>query len=55
MNLQKQSWIMLSDRIFHYQKDSKILCNNYGKYGLYEEYNPPKKDRCKDCEKELEL
>jgi len=51
MNLQKESWVMMQDREFHYQKQGKILCGLGGMYALYEESNPPKNARCKECEK----
>ena len=53
MDLQKQSWVMLQDRKYHYQKEGKTICGFGGCYALYEETKPPKKIRCKDCEKKL--
>ena len=49
MNLQKRSWVMMQDRKFHFQVKGKISCGFGGYYALYEDINPPKKDRCKKC------
>lgn len=44
---------MTRDRIFHYQKEGKIICGAGVKYALYEEFNPLYKDKCKKCLNEL--